>query len=320
MSEFDLIVVGAGLRGLHTTLRTRAHNPDARILLVEREAWPGNDVRTQRTNGFVCEIGPMAFTQDELQPHLQLLQKPPRTITSNPEASTGWLFDGESLRALRVEPQPISFASGCEDLVQAYRRDLDGCLRLGRAVTQLQANPEGGFVLTLGGEVPSELHSKEVVLAVATMDAARLLGHLEPDLASLSEQGAKNERAFVWFGGLTKDAPELRGYGVLPHPEIDTSLAEVIICTNVFPRRAMPDRFLVRCETAMAELPERDEELCRVVEQEVRKWTRTEAAFGFDKVHRFYEPASDGTQAECMARVNEIVDRVPGLSLAQADD
>jgi len=320
MPEFDLIVVGAGLSGLQTALRTQTHNPDKRILVVDREACPGNDVRTQRTNGFVCELGPIAFTQEELDPHLQLLQKPPRIIASNPEASTGWLFDGETLRALRVEPQPISFTSGCEDLVQAYRRELDQCLRLGRAVTQLQAHPEGGFVLTLGGEVPSELHTAEVVLAVATMDAARLLGHLEPELADLSDQAALTERAFVWFGGLTKDAPELRGYGVLPHPEIETSLAEAIICTNVFPRRAMPDRFLLRCETAMAELPEDDDELCRVVEQEVRKWTRTEAAFGFHKVHRFHEPASDGTQAECLARIHEIVGRVPGLAVAASAD
>lgn len=316
MTSFDIIVVGAGLRGLQAALRTRSHQPGARMLVVDRQAWPGNDVRTQRSNGFTCELGPMAFTEEELAPHQELLQKPPRTVSSNPEAKSGWLFDGEHLRALRVEPEPISFATGCEDLVQAYRRDLDGCLRLGRAVTQLQPREGDGFVVTLGGEVPSELEAEKVMLAVSTSDAARMLGAFDPELPVVAEQEVTSERAFVWLGGLSKDAPELQGYGVLPHPDLASPLAEVIFCTNVFRNRSMPDRFLVRVETAMDDLPKDDEALVRSVVEEVRRWTKTKAAFGFTKVYRFAVPVADGTQAECRTRLTETVAQVPGLSLA----
>ena len=168
MTQFDITVVGGGLRGLQTALRTRAHHKGAQTLVVDRQAWPGNDVRTQRSNGFTCELGPFAFTEDDLAPHLELLKRPPRRIGSKPEGKTGWLFDGDNLRALRVEPEPFSFATGCEDLVQAYRRELDGCLRLGRAVTQVQPQEGGGFVVTLGGEVKLRNFEKEAVEIVIT--------------------------------------------------------------------------------------------------------------------------------------------------------
>ena len=54
MTSFDAVIVGGGLRGLHHALMIRAQRPGARVLVVESEAWPGDDVRTQRSNGFTC--------------------------------------------------------------------------------------------------------------------------------------------------------------------------------------------------------------------------------------------------------------------------
>jgi len=176
MSSFDIIVVGAGLRGLRACLRTQAQTPGTRILVVEAQPWPGNDIRSQRSNGFTCELGPFAFTREELVPMLELLPKPPRILACKEQAKTGWLFDGEQRRPLRVEPEPCSFPTGCEDVVQSYRRELGNCLRLGRAVTQVRPADDGGFSVTLGGEVPTELHAKEVVMATSATAAARAVG------------------------------------------------------------------------------------------------------------------------------------------------
>ena len=316
MANFDVIVVGAGLRGLHHALRTRTDSPTAQVLVVEAQPWPGDDVRTQRSNGFTCELGAFAFTREELLPLLQLLSKPPRILASNEGAKTGWLFDGEQRRALRVEPEPCSFPTGCEDIVQAYRRELGSSLRLGRAVTQIQPKDGGGFVVTLGGEVPTELQTNELVLATSATSSARMLGGLEPELPHIAEQQQREQRAFVWFGGLNKDAPELHGYGVLPHQQIDSPMTEAIFCTQVFANRAMADRCLVRTEITMAELPEDDAEITRIAEVELRRWTLTKAPFGFTKVHRFSTPVHDGCQVECLTRVNEIAKRVPGISIA----
>src|SRR5690606_25509361 len=175
---------------------------------------------------------------------------------------------------------------------------------------------DGGFSVTLGGEVPTELHAKEVVMATSATAAARVLGGFEPELPHVAEHEQLEPRAFVWFGGLSKDAPELLGYGVLPHKQLDSPLAEVIFCTEVFDNRAMPDRFLVRAETSLATLPQDDDELTRIAELELRRWTETKASFGFTKVHRFATVAHDGCYVECRTRLIEIARRVQGLSLA----
>lgn len=316
MTSFDAIIVGGGLRGLHHALRIRAQRPGDRVLVVESEAWPGDDVRTQRSNGFTCELGPFAFSRDEIKPLLEPLPQPPRIIDCNEEGRTGWLFDGKESKPLHVEPEPCSFATGCEDIVQAYRRELGSSLRLGRAAMSVKPADNGGFVITLGGEVPTELRTTEVVFATSATAAARTLGSFDPELPHVANQGQLERRAFAWFGGLSKDTPELRGYGILPHPEMGSPLAELIFCTHVFPNRAMPDRCLLRAETALAEVPEDDRELTHIAEEEVRRWTGTNAKFGFTKVHRFTTIAPDGALAECRNRINDIVGRVPGMQMA----
>ena len=316
MSNFDTIVVGAGMRGLQACLRTKTDRPEARILLVEARPWPGGDVRSQRSNGLTCELGPFAFSRDELQPMLELLSQPPRVIGSKDGAKTGWMFDGEQRRPLRIEPEPCSFPTGCEDIVQSYRRELGSCLRLGRAVTTIAPADNGGFTVTLGGEVPSQLQSDELIIATAPTAAARMLGAFEPELSSVAEHEHLEHRAFVWFGGLSKDAPELRGYGVLPHPQLASPLAELIFCTEVFANRAMPDRFLVRAEMNGIELPDDDQAATHIAEAELRRWTLTQARFGFTKVHRFGNITKDDAYGECQARLSDLVQRVPNLSLA----
>lgn len=322
MTSFDVIVVGAGMRGLHHALRTRANRPDASLLVVDASPRPGADICTHRSNGFTCELGPFAFTRVELDHILAPLSMPPRIVNRQDQAKTGWLFDGSERRPLRVEPEPLSFVSGCEDVVQSYRRELDTSLRLGRAVTSIRPEEDGGFTVTLGGEVPTELTTREVVLAISTTDAARLLGGIEPELPHVAEQEQREPRAFVHLGGFARTAPELHGYGVLPRPDVESPMSEAIFCTEVFPRRAMPNDFLVRCELSIADSQDggqqSDDELVKVATDELQRWTLTKAPMRFARVHRFSVPIQDGCQAECRARVGEIAVRVPGISIARA--
>lgn len=314
MTESDVVVLGAGPAGLRAALQQRRTDPATRLCVVDAAPRPGGAVATQRSNGFVCELGPFAFTADEIQPLLALLQRPPTPIPARAAARSGWLFDGVTRRPIAVTPEPLSFRSGNEELVQACRLELGGCLRLGRAATAIDV-VDGGFVITLAGDPPSRVTAAQLVLALPPAAAGRLLMRFDPALQNVVEHAAPEPRAFAFFGGIATEAKELQGYGVLPADDVDTPVAELIFCTEVFPGRALPDRCLVRAEL-VGPLPERDDEALALAEAELREWTGTRAAFGFTKLHRFEADSGSGATAEVRARVRELCARLPGLSVA----
>ena len=313
--DVDTLVVGAGLRGLAAALRLRHTETADRILVVDAEPRAGGSVATQRSNGFVCELGLFAFTNDEVEPLLAVLARAPRPVPCTERARRGSLFDGERLHDVDVQPLPVSFASGNEELVQACRRALGSSLLLGRRATSL-APADGGLAVVLGGEVETRVVARRVVLALPTVAAASLLARFDPALGQIAQHVSHEPRAFAFLGGIASEAPELRGYGVVPVDGLETPVLEFVFCTEVFPRRALPDRCLVRAELAGSDVAGDDDAVLTCAERELRRWTGTRAAFGFRKLHRFTTETADGARVECRARIDELAARIPFLSLA----
>ena len=137
----DRIVVGAGLAGLRRGLT--ALRAGERVMVVERQPAPGGPVRTLRSEGFSCELGPFAFDRTEYNAICADLRQPPPPIELGPSARSGQLYDGVVLRPTPVEGSPRSGRTGAADLVTACRRELGGALRLGRAVTALRPGEPG---------------------------------------------------------------------------------------------------------------------------------------------------------------------------------
>jgi len=314
-TRFDSIVIGGGLGGLTAALRLRRARPDANVAVVEAEPAPGGALRTVRSNGFVCELGPFAFADEEVRPTLDLLARPPRTVTAPPGLQGAW-FDGERLHPVAVDPLPVSFATGAEELVQACRRELGDVLRLGRAVLRVLPDDDG-FAMTLGGDVEATLRARELVVAVDAAAASGLLGGFDPMLPEIGQHIGRERRAFVFLGGLRSAAQELRGYGVLAADDLPDPVLEAIFCTEVFPNRALHDRCLTRVELTGGSdgaLPGDDAALEALAEATLRAWTGTAAEFGFRKTHRFSTPIAGGALTECRIRIAELTRRVPGLS------
>lgn len=308
---FDLLVTGAGRCGLTAALAARRATPDARIAILEALPQPGGSTRTQRTNGFACELGAFAYARKELDPLLALLPQPPVPIEALAAGRTGWSWDGTALAPVEVTATPWSFRSGNEELAQACRRALGPALRLGRAVVAVRAHG-GGFEVDLAGEVPTTLHTRELHLCTPTDVAARWLGALDPGLVA-AERIRREPRAFVFCGGYQRDLPELTGYGVLPVAGEDHILAEAIFCSHVFPGRALPGQLLVRLEVHGPALDGDDAAVLQAALAELRRWTGCGDQFGLTKVHRFTEEVGDGALVECRTRVRGLAARVPGL-------
>lgn len=308
----DWLVLGAGRRGLLAALAA----PGDGLLVVDAAFQPGGRIKTTRTNGYVCEHGPFAFSDEDLAPWRARLPRMPTPLLALPGAGTGFVFDGH-LRPLALEASPLTFRTGNEELVQAARHALPNRFRLGRPVVRLERADDGEapFVVELGGEVPTRLRSRTVVLALPVADTARLLGRFDPRLAEVAERVRQQPRALVWLGGDEATFPEAEGYGIVPGPDLRSPLAEVIFCSRVFPARALPGRFLVRCEVALDDDSD-DATALATAERELRAWTGTQAVFALRKVERFAVAADDGALVECRVRVRDVAQRVRGLVLA----
>lgn len=311
---FDVLVLGAGLRGLRAALGVRRSQPERSLLVVDRAPQPGGSVRTVRTNGFVCEHGPVGFSRDELDATLALLQHAPTPLAAMPGAHTGFVFDGER-RPIDVAELPWSFRTGNEELVQACRRELGSTLRLGREVTAITAAPDGGFRVALAGDPPGELHAHELQIALPLDVTASLLGAFDPALPDVAARLRRERRALVWLGGDASTMPEAQGYGLVPAQGLASPLLEVVFCTQVFAGRALPGRTLVRCEVVA---PEGADEAAAIAiaDRELRTWTGTKATFGLQKATPFVHlHEDDGAAIECRSRLRELALRVPGLRL-----
>lgn len=312
--HFEQVVVGAGLRGLGMALAHRHTRPASSLLVVDGAPWPGGSLRTHRTNGYVCELGAFAFAPTEIAPLLAWLPHAPAPIPALATAAQGALFDGRRLLPVAMTMPPVAFRTGNEELPQACRRELGNALRLGRTITAIDSDGEQ-LRLDLGGEVPAAVFTSELVVALPTSTAGALLGRFDPALAAVAALVRTEARAFAFFGGDAAAAPELTGYGVLPADGLATPMAEAIFCTQAFANRALPGRFLVRCEVAVPD-GATDDEVLVLAAAELRRWTGTQAPFGLQKLHRFEVEVADGALAETRQRLAALPTRVPGLHCA----
>ncbi len=308
----DLIVVGAGLRGLSAALRSRREQPGHTMAVVEALPQPGGSLRTQRSNGFACELGAFGFRREEVEPVLGLLRQPPALVAALPSGHQGWVWDGERRHPVAVEPLPWSFRSGAEEVAQACRRELGPNLRLGRAATAVR-NVDGAWEVDLGGEVLTTLRARNLQLCTSTAAAARLLAPLDPALAAVAERLRTEARVFAFFGGYQRDLPELTGFGVLPADDLDSAAVEMIFCSQVFPGRCLPGQVLVRIELTGPLLAGDEATALAAAEQELRRWTGCRGHFGFTKLHRFVVEVADAARVEVQVRLRGLAARAPGL-------
>lgn len=230
----DLVVLGAAPAGLIRAFEHVRAAPRDEVRVVDTAPEPGGTWRTQRSEGFSCELGPQGFGLDAARERLL----------------AGLGLAGQLVRAQVEVPLPlrrlafagagpdaplVTLRTGVEDLVQALRRHLGPRLLLGRPIRTRHASGDG-YVVDLGGAVQTELHTRAL-----------------HDARDADPQGPPSS---VHLGFWTGDAlPFLRGAGIL----LDAPpLRAALYVSNVFPGRAVPGRFLVRvvADVAPALAPE----------------------------------------------------------------
>jgi oxygen-dependent protoporphyrinogen oxidase len=89
-----IIIVGAGIAGLSIASAIKQRAPDVEVMVLERSARVGGNIRTERLDGYVCEWGPDGFL-DNAPATLALardLALSSRLLPSNDAARTRYIF------------------------------------------------------------------------------------------------------------------------------------------------------------------------------------------------------------------------------------
>lgn len=311
----DLLVVGASLGGLRAAAE-KVRAGTGRVLLVDRAPRVGGSVRTQRSEGFVCELGPPFLPQEEFRALAALLDQPPRAVELDAAARLGQVLRGGRLEPAEVAVPLEGGRGGLEDLLVAYHRQLAPFLRLGREVTAL-VPAETGLVAHLGGEHPSAIAAARVALATPADATAMLLAAADPRLREAALQLRRIPVADLHLGWWTSALEEVpAGHGIrVAEPAETGGITEALWCSNHFPARSLPGRFLARiaCEGDLALLPD------PALEDQVLRFLAVHAGITrtpiFRRTHRASSLVADGHLAALHVRIAEAAQRWPALSL-----
>lgn len=310
IGQRELLIVGAGLDGLRAAAIARRVGRDVHV--VDGAAVPGGSTRTQRTEGFSCELGDFALTRAAWERVATALARPPVAVPLAEAARHGWHHRNGATARVEVDGEPQSGATGLEDLVTAFRRELGAALQLGRAVTDLRREDDV-FVATLSGEPTGEIRALELALHVPMATAAGLCARFDPALPTAAAHLRREPVARVFVGTWQDPASTTAwcGYGVLVESD---DVHEILFCTNAFPRRAPPGKALVRVELRGDAASLDDAAACAHAERRLREITGWTGPVLFRRVHRDSEAVADGSWTECRARLRALQQRGLGLS------
>ncbi len=316
--RLDQLVVGASLEGLAAARHAMRQGRSVRV--VDECPTPGGTVRTLRSEGFSCELGPFAVPAARWSQLTQALDHAPPSQQLLAAARTGAVWDGRQLFPVAIPDEPTSGPSGLEDLVQAFRRELGPCLWLSRTVGDLTPAAEG-WTATLAGESPTPVCAREVLLCCGIDRAARLCAPFDPALPAVTERLRRTPLATCHMGFWTSERTQAAfgGYGIYvpenspPNGSDPIAACEVTFCTNAFVRRAQPGKTLVRIDLEGEAAAGSDAEVLARAAHSLRALTGCDTAPIFVRVHRSWPLVEDAAATECRVRLMGLQALVPGL-------
>jgi oxygen-dependent protoporphyrinogen oxidase len=101
-----IVIIGGGIAGLSIAWAIRKRHPAVDLVLLERGAQTGGNIRTECIDGFVCESGPDGF-MDSAPATMALVREiglESRLLPSNDSARRRYLFSNGRLSAVPTSP------------------------------------------------------------------------------------------------------------------------------------------------------------------------------------------------------------------------
>jgi len=101
-----IVIAGAGIAGLSTAWALKQRAPDVDVVVLERGARAGGNIRTENVDGYVCESGPDGFL-DNAPATMALVRElglSARLLPSNDQARRRYIFRNGRLSEVPTSP------------------------------------------------------------------------------------------------------------------------------------------------------------------------------------------------------------------------
>ena len=104
-----IVIAGGGIAGLSVAFALRKKAPAAEILLLERAPRVGGNIRTEESEGYLCEAGPNGFLDNapDTWRLIRDLNLEPRVFSSSDTARRRFIVRAERLREVPTSPQSL---------------------------------------------------------------------------------------------------------------------------------------------------------------------------------------------------------------------
>ncbi|MES1157852.1 MAG: FAD-dependent oxidoreductase, partial [Haliangium ochraceum] len=102
-----IVVIGGGISGLTAAFGARAAGHD--VVCVDPGGQPGGLIRSERHDGFLCEVGPQAVLDDapDTLALFAALDLESRAVRAAPEARRRFIFARGALHPLPMSPPAL---------------------------------------------------------------------------------------------------------------------------------------------------------------------------------------------------------------------
>ena len=141
--DYDMIIIGAGVSGLFSGLFYLKHDPNARVLIVEKNPYPGGYVTAYARGGYVFETSQLFPDIIDIL-HFLDIDVPLKRFSGTYMRSL--VVHGDEVDEYRIPAGPDNFVAYLSDLFPHKKRNIQAfmneSLKIMEQLTRLKATPQ----------------------------------------------------------------------------------------------------------------------------------------------------------------------------------
>jgi len=319
----DILPLGARLRVAAELLTRRAADPENETLAAfarRHLGWTATRVLIDAMQAGIFAGNPEKLSLSATFPRMAELERDHRSlILAMIRLQRQRSGTGAPTETAGPSGTLSSFTGGLSMLTRTLAEKLGAAVRLNTEVRAISCIAGGWRLQMTSGR--GDVESEQLVLAVPSYAAARLLRPIDAELASELESIEYAPIAVVHLGYAQTESAVPAGFGFLVPSEEHLRMLGCIFISSIFPWRSPPGRTLLTCMVGGARQPELfdlpDGELIRTVREDLEKVLGLSSAPAFEQIVRWKRgiPQYNVGHLARVRRIEQAVSRLSGLAV-----